>query len=635
MTDEDIRKDRFTSLDTLALVRELRGLGRAHIDKVFDAGPSAWTILLRAPGLGKSELHLVAGRFGALLREGAPRREGLTPLASTLRRWLSGGRIASVAEPGGERLLRIELTRGDVPEPLALVVEFFGRGNLVLTRGERILAVAESRRWAHREVRPGATYVPPPSRQDPWIASIAELTAALMRSTTDRASTLAARLALGGPVAEELLARAHLPGRLPASQDPGGAAARLRLAMDELLGEIGETPMGSLYHRSGGLIDVEPFSARRFLSDTTVTEERLPRFSDAAERYFKEMLTLDVESPPAVDPRAGELQRQIAQQESAAAALAADWQRNRSLADHLLAHTAVAEQLLAALPSGARRGDTVSLIVEGTEVPLVAGESIRGSAQRLYELAKRAREKLLATQEALTETRRKLAELPSLPSRQSSGREASAPATRHAGRRWFERFRWFLSSDGIVVVGGKDAATNDLVVRKYLGERDLYVHADIHGAASVIIKHPGGELGEIAEATRRQAAQWALAFSKAWRAGHAAGDAFWVTAEQVSKTAASGEFVPRGSWVIHGTKHLFHDLPLELGIGTMVLEGESLWRVAPPAAFSGEAKLRFVLVPGDERERSAQEAALARELGVPRSVLQPLLPAGGFQIRRA
>ena len=34
-------KDRFTSLDTLAVVRELRALGRAHVDKTFDLGTEA------------------------------------------------------------------------------------------------------------------------------------------------------------------------------------------------------------------------------------------------------------------------------------------------------------------------------------------------------------------------------------------------------------------------------------------------------------------------------------------------------------------------------------------------------------------------------------------------------------------
>ncbi|MCI4340301.1 MAG: hypothetical protein L3J73_03430, partial [Thermoplasmata archaeon] len=55
---EGTEKDRFTSLDALALAREVRALGRAHVDKVFDAGPEAYSIALRAPGSARRELLL-------------------------------------------------------------------------------------------------------------------------------------------------------------------------------------------------------------------------------------------------------------------------------------------------------------------------------------------------------------------------------------------------------------------------------------------------------------------------------------------------------------------------------------------------------------------------------------------------
>ena len=55
---------------------------------------------------------------------------------------------------------------------------------------------------------------------------------------------------------------------------------------------------------------------------------------------------------------------------------------------------------------------------------------------------------------------------------------------------WFEKFLWFISSDNFIVIGGHDQQQNELLVKKYLTKGDLYVHADIHGATSVIIKNP-------------------------------------------------------------------------------------------------------------------------------------------------
>lgn len=135
--------------------------------------------------------------------------------------------------------------------------------------------------------------------------------------------------------------------------------------------------------------------------------------------------------------------------------------------------------------------------------------------------------------------------------------------------------------------------------------------------------------------TLREACQWGISYSKAWRAGHASGSAFWVRGDQVSKAGGSGEFVGQGSWVIHGTKNVEKDLPLELGLGTLTWEGEHLVQCAPPSSFSRSgASLKWLLRPGEERERDEVEKSLSRDLGVGRTLLQSLLPAGGLSAER-
>ena len=211
-------KDRFTSLDTLALVREIRSAGHLFIDKVFDVAPDTWEMTLRGAGKGKWALLLASGRYAALRRETGPHAEELGRLTKELRRHLSGTALTGVAEPRGERLLELEAGRGDSGH-LRLIIEFFGKGNLLLVREDRILAVAHAQTWAHRAVRPGADYLPPPQHANPWMMGIAELEAALTRSRTDRVRTLAAQLGFGGPVAEEVLRRADVPAAEPAPQD--------------------------------------------------------------------------------------------------------------------------------------------------------------------------------------------------------------------------------------------------------------------------------------------------------------------------------------------------------------------------------------------------------------------------------
>jgi len=39
------------------------------------------------------------------------------------------------------------------------------------------------------------------------------------------------------------------------------------------------------------------------------------------------------------------------------------------------------------------------------------------------------------------------------------------------------------------VVSGRDAQQNELLVKRYLRAHDLYVHADLHGAATTIVRN--------------------------------------------------------------------------------------------------------------------------------------------------
>jgi predicted ribosome quality control (RQC) complex YloA/Tae2 family protein len=627
-----VEKDRFTSLDTLALVREIRALGRAHIDKGFDAGPGAWSLTLRAAGEGRRELVIVPGRYAALQSISPDHPEEPGPLARELRRLLSAAVITDVPDPGGERYLEILMQRGDSPEPLRLAVEFFGSGNLLVARGGTIAAVAHPKSWAHRQVRVGADYQPPPSRGDPWHRSEAELQVALAGSRTDRASSLAARLSFGGPIAEELLARTGLSGSEPAASEPPRAAALLHRATADLLAEVGDRPKGYLYTRAGVLIDVEPFRARRWSEDAGVEVEVVETFSEGAKRFFQSTTPVLV-APAELRRREaqGELERQRDRQRQAIAALESSISAGSAQAEAVYSYYEEAERTRAAAEAQGGEAELIEATLGGVRVPLLVRRPLEQSARALYEEVKRHQSKLAGARAALTETEGRILHLAPEPTAETAAGTAPRKASRSL---WFEAFRWFVTSEGLLVVAGKDATSNDRVVKRYLRPGDVYLHADLQGAASVILKHPPDAATAIGAASRLEAGQFAVAFSKAWRAGLASASVFWVDPEQVSKAGASGEFVARGAFVIHGTKNFLRDVPLELGIGEVEVQGETRWSAAPPESLRVRGRLRVTVLPGEERERPAVEVELARSLGVPRSLVQSLLPAGGVSIRR-
>jgi len=625
-----IEKDRFTSLDTLAVARELRALGRAHVDKAFDVAGGAFSLTLRAPS-GRRELLLVPGRYAALLADPLDHPEEPGPLARELRRLLAGGVITDVPDPAGERYLEVVVRRGDSEEALTLAVELFGTGNLLVARGSRLVAVAHAKTWAHRTVRVGVEYVRPPSRGNPWEKTASEIEAAFGQSRTDRASTLAARLSFGGPIAEELLSRAGLVGAVPAPSDAGEAAQRLHRALTELLAEVGPQPSGYLYRRGDALLDVEPFRSHRWTGSPGVDEEHDPSFSHAAHRFFSSVAPAIRAVPPTPsEDRRSELARQRAQQVSALASLASEVDRLNRQAESIYAHYDEADRArLEAERTG--EGDALDVSLGDLVVPILLRRPLEMSARALYEEAKRAQAKLEGARAALEETDRRIA----LPDASVAAAPAARPSNGEPATRplWFERYRWFVSSEGVLVIGGRDAASNDLIVRKYLKAADLYVHADVHGAPSVVVKRSEPGSPAPTESTFVEAGQFGLAFSKAWRAGLASGSAFWVGADQVSKAGASGEFVARGAFVIHGSKNALRDVPVELAIGTIPLEGAERWCVGPPSALRARGQPRFLLTPGDERDRPEREVELSKALGVGRSRLQALLPAGGLTVR--
>lgn len=622
-------KDRFTGLDTIALARELGALARGRLDKVFDAPGPAFDLQFRVPSAGRRTLRVFPGRFGALVVEVEEREEGLSPFARELRRLLSGAVLQEVPETGGERMLTLGLRRGDVAEPLRLVVEFFGAGNLLVIRGTEVAAVLHPRAWAHRTLRVGAEYRAPPERANPWKLESAVWAGALQGSRTDVVSSLAARLGLGGPVAEELLARTGMAGSAPATGVTAVETRSLVEAAGALLAELGGAPAGFLYRDGEQLVDVEPFSSLRWRADPTLREERSPSFSEACLAYFGSLAAATA-APPVADERRDSLGRQRARQESAVHELEVESELLRTQAEMILSrYPEVVAGLARIAPHSA--GPVVELELDGVRLPLRLDRSPRQSAQLLFDERKRVELKLAGARAALEATRAMEGEPAPAPRRTRTAR-AGADQPRPL---WYERYRWFLSSEGVLVIAGRDAASNDRIVKRYLGSRDRYVHADLHGAASVVVKHPEGAATEIGEATLRQAGQWAVCLSKNWRAGRASADAFWVEAEQVSKAAASGEFVARGSWVVHGTRQPLRDLPLELGLGRVLVEGAPRWTVAPPEAVEARGELLRLVYPGDERERVAREGELSRELGIARDLLQSLLPAGGIRLEPA
>ncbi|KAF2402340.1 hypothetical protein EJ06DRAFT_490689 [Trichodelitschia bisporula] len=179
---------------------------------------------------------------------------------------------------------------------------------------------------------------------------------------------------------------------------------------------------------------------------------------------------------------------------------------------------------------------------------------------------------------------------------------------------WFEKFHYFISSDGYLVIGGRDAQQNEILYRRYLKKGDAYVHADLSGASSVIIKNnPSTPEAPIPPSTLSQAGTLSVATSNAWDS-KAVMSAWWVNSDQVSKTAPTGEYLTTGGFMIRGKKNFLPPAQLLLGFAIMfqVSEESKLQhkrhRIDYSGANAGEDRKAPVAAPDNEDESSSDES---------------------------
>ncbi|XP_064185844.1 ribosome quality control complex subunit NEMF-like isoform X2 [Anguilla rostrata] len=141
---------------------------------------------------------------------------------------------------------------------------------------------------------------------------------------------------------------------------------------------------------------------------------------------------------------------------------------------------------------------------------------------------------------------------------------------------WFEKFLWFISSENYLIIAGRDQQQNEMIVKRYLKTGDIYVHADLHGATSCVIKNPTGQ--PIPPRTLTEAGTMSVCYSAAWDA-KVITSAWWVHHHQVSKTAPTGEYLTTGSFMIRGKKNFLPPSYLMMGFGFLFkVDEQSLWR---------------------------------------------------------
>jgi predicted ribosome quality control (RQC) complex YloA/Tae2 family protein len=246
----------------------------------------------------------------------------------------------------------------------------------------------------------------------------------------------------------------------------------------------------------------------------------------------------------------------------------------------------------------------VAVTVDGLKFELSLRRTLFENAGEFYGRAKQTKQKMKGARNALEDTSKQVASVEAkIHDAEALEHGKPAEALEELARRkirpkkWFEKFRWFVSSDGFLVVAGKDAVTNEVLIKKHSSENDVVFHADIVGAPFVVVKT---EMKEPGKQCLSEAGEFAAAFSRAWRESFGSVDVYWVKPEQLSKGGPSGESVGHGAFVVRGQRNWMRGVKLELAVGVVAdTNGTIRFVGGPVGAIKTRTETYVTIVPGD------------------------------------
>ncbi len=137
---------------------------------------------------------------------------------------------------------------------------------------------------------------------------------------------------------------------------------------------------------------------------------------------------------------------------------------------------------------------------------------------------------------------------------------------------WFEKFAWFISSEGYLVISGRSDHQTEAVLRKYMRPDDVCVYADIPDAQPCILRRRPKIEGSksrdsISPYAIHEAGTLCVCRSSAWNK-KAAASPWWVWGAQVMLAPVGTASAGKG-FTFGGHKNFLPPMRMELGFGVM------------------------------------------------------------------
>lgn len=241
-------------------------------------------------------------------------------------------------------------------------------------------------------------------------------------------------------------------------------------------------------------------------------------------------------------------------------------------------------------------------------------KTVEQNAAFYYEKAKKAKRKIQGAEESLKNTEKKLLTL------KPEIKKKELKEVIIKKKKWYEKFRWFISSEGFLCIGGRDATTNDILIRKYMQPGDLVFHTEIIGSPFFLIKSEGKKIGQ---KSIEEVAQATAAYSRAWKHGITVTEVYYITPEQVKKELG----LPKGTFMIHG-KRTYLKPVLQLAIG----KRDDTIIGGPVTAITNQTK-KYIIIDQGDMKTSDMAKLIKSKLGGTLEEIQSFLPSGKGRVK--
>jgi len=558
------KKNSMSYIDLLAWITENKSIIEgSRIDNVYKiSGIQAYLFKLHSKNTDKFLVVEPGKRIHFTKYDREKSSEGEVRL---IRELVKEKIIKSINILGNERIAKIDLIDRKI------YIELLPRGLLVITDGNnKVLFSTEYKEFRDRIIRLGIEYLPPPQ---PAPLTSDEIEKLINKGNLTRI--------LGVP--QEILEALNI--KINSLEELDGVKNRINDLLNTIRG-------GKFFNCLIRNVTVLPIKTDECVEYNS--------YNDALDDYFtqleKDIVKTEVDKN--LEKEKGNLEKTIEELKSQIEEYAKKESEMRQIAETIITNYELIENAI----KNSNKKNSVTLKINNISIDIDPKLTVYKNASKYYDLAKEYSEKAKKAGEVLEELRKKLSELQF---KIDERKEEIRISLRK--KEWYEKYHWGITRNGHIVIAGRDSDQNESIVRKLLDEKDIFLHADIQGAAATVLK---ANSGQVSEDDILDAAYIAACYSKAWKTGLGSVDVFWVYGNQVSKSPPSGEYLAKGSFMIYGRKNFIKNVKLELAIGIMNQNDEVGLLYGSVYSVETRTKNYVVVGPGDEDLEEISEKIL-------------------------